>query len=185
LKYCSFLSVIAVFAFTLVIIVSTALNGSPTAEVIEPQGSGFGIIASIPNLFVAYVFHYNVFPLYMALEDRTNRNILKSVFIGISMAGIFYLIIGNFGYLAYGNGLDQSILSSLTKGEEAIRIISEVSLAVLVFNSYPLLFMEYKKNVVKLVQDIRGGNRPIAGLMKSSVNANEFDEAVGAEDDAP
>jgi len=157
LKYCSSLTVIAVIIFTIVLIVKTILHASPTVDLIYPQGTGFNLIVAIPNLFVAYVFQYNVFPLYMALENRSNRNLLKSCYFGITLACFLYLLFGNFGYMAFGNSINQSVLSSLSSSSGAILVISELSLACLVFNSYPLLFMEYKKNIMRLILDIRTG----------------------------
>jgi amino acid permease len=38
-----------------------------TVEVLEPESFGFSMLAAFPNLFVAFVFHYNVFPIYITL----------------------------------------------------------------------------------------------------------------------
>ena len=51
----------------------------------------------------------------------------------------------------------------MSSSSGAIAVISQICLALLVFNSYPLLFMEYKKNTVRLIQDMMSdesdGNR--------------------------
>jgi amino acid permease len=82
---------------------------------------------------------------------------LRAGGLGICIAGSLFLVIANFGYLAYGNDLKDSVLDNVSDGSGATSIIAKLALVVLVAMSFPLLFLEYKKNCNKLIVDMHKG----------------------------
>jgi amino acid permease len=112
------------------------------------------MLSAFPNMFVAYVFHFNVFPIYITLQNRENKTMVKSGGLGVAIACSLYLVVANFGYLAYGNELEDSVLANVASSSGAISYIAKIALTILVTCSYPLLFNEYKKNVIKFVTEI-------------------------------
>jgi amino acid permease len=113
------------------------------------------MLSTFPNLFVAFAFHFNVFPIYIALENRTLRSMSLASALGIGIAGSFFLVIGVFGYLAYGNDLKDSVLANVASSSGATSIVAQLCLAILVSMSYPLIFLEYRKNWEKLILKIQ------------------------------
>ena len=54
------------------------------------------------NIFMAYTFHFNWFPLYKSLEKPTNHRMMKSGWLGLFGCCLIYSIVAMAGAASYG-----------------------------------------------------------------------------------
>lgn len=167
LKKASFLGVvgITIFFFTFIFIfIYKCINGlipEITSEYLKPNGEITHIFASLPSVFLAFTFQFNVFPVYMSLRSKCKKDMLKSTVMGVGFCLIIYLITGIIGLLMYGLPINGSVLVLLDKDIEQFKDSDTVILVcVIIINiaflisstmSIPLMFFSLKKNFVNSV----------------------------------
>lgn len=71
--------------------------------------------------------------------------------LGILMSGILFLIVGNFGYVAFGDDIKESILDNIANASGASDFIAKLCIVITAIMSYPLLFLEYKNNMKNII----------------------------------
>jgi amino acid permease len=104
LRYASATGVVAITVFTIVLVIKLGeTGGKGGARVLYPNASAADMLSSFPDLFLAYTFHYNIFPIYNSLEDKTNRGMMKAGSLGLLISTIVFNTIGIVGYLMFGN----------------------------------------------------------------------------------
>jgi amino acid permease len=163
LKSVSFLGVagITIFFISLIIIlfykISQNLIPDFNSSCLWPSGEYLDIMGSLPTVFLAFTFQFNVFPIYFSLKNRTKQEMMKASTVAISFCFFIYSLTGFIGYYMYRNTLKDTILQALTidvqefKGKDSfmIVILVIVNIAFLFSStmSIPLMFFSLKNNL--------------------------------------
>ena len=74
--------------------------------------------------------------------------------LGIVMSGTLFIFVGNFGYLAYGDSIKESVLANIADASGASDYIAKLCIVITAIMSYPLLFLEYKNNMKNLIIEL-------------------------------
>ena len=71
--------------------------------------------------------------------------------LGVIMSGLLFLFVGNFGYLAYGDEIKESVLANVADDSGASDFIAKLCIVITAIMSYPLLYIEYKNNMKNII----------------------------------
>ena len=164
LKKASFLGVLGIttFFFTFIFIfIYKSINGlipEITSDYLKPNGETTEILSSLPTIFLAFTFQFNVFPIYLSLKSKKKSDMVRSSFLGVGFCLTIYLITGVIGLLMYGTNIKGSVLSLLEKDIEQYKETDNVILvSIIIINiaflisstmSIPLMFFSLKKNFI-------------------------------------
>lgn len=167
LKHISFLGVAAIIVFVLCLIIifiyKYYLGHIQVFDysMLFPDGGFINIITSLPSVFVAYTFQFNVFPIFFTLKSKTNYEMLKATIIGVGFCFIIYLSTGILGFLIYRNQLDDTILKAFAndilvyKDKDffllCLLILINISFLLSTSMSIPLLFFSLKRNFLNTI----------------------------------
>ena len=109
LKKVSYLGVIAVLAFTLLMAVlllyktiANELDSGVSWRFLFPDCTFPQAFHAIPTVFLAFLFQFNVFPIYYSLQHRGMKSMLRSTKIGVVLSLVIFLVVGIVGFLLYG-----------------------------------------------------------------------------------
>ena len=189
LKKVSYLGVIAVLLFAVLLAVlllyktiSNELDSNVSWKFLFPDCTFPEAFQAAPSVFLAFLFQFNVFPIYYSLQHRGSRAMFRATKIGIFFSLIIFLIIGIVGFLLYGfydnydddnyyevygktnnnTATYDTILDKLNddmilyKGYNLfvviIIIIICVSFIVTCLSSFPILFLSLRDNYVNSLE---------------------------------
>jgi amino acid permease len=148
LRYASATGVVAITVFTIVLVIKLGEKGAGAGpRVLYPNASAADMLSSFPDLFLAYTFHYNIFPIYASLEEKTNRGMMKAGSLGLLISTIVFNTIGIVGYLMFGNDVEGNIITNLANSSGPIIIIAKFAYTLSSVMSFPLLYLESRKNI--------------------------------------
>lgn len=209
LKSASFLGVmgITIFFICLNIIffykISQGKIEPLTSEMLWPNGKPLDIIGSLPTVFLAFTFQFNVFPIFFTLKNKTMPEMMKATLIAVCFCTIVYSTTGIMGYIMYRDELKDTILQALTmdvrkyKGKDNFLIVMLILINIgFLFSStmsIPLMFFSLKNNFVnsiifckkkffvKKVESINVDNR--TSIVSSSETFENIGELSNSEDD--
>ena len=112
----------------------------------------------IPTVFIAFLFQFNVFPIYYSLRHRNMEKMMKATKIGVGYSLLIFLIAGIIGFLLYGANIDDTIIDNLNDDMIKYRknnvfiiiliIIICVSFVITCLTSFPILFLSLRVNYV-------------------------------------
>ena len=109
LKKVSYLGVIAALLFAVLLAVlllyktiSNELDSNISWKFLFPDCTFPEAFQAAPTVFLAFLFQFNVFPIYYSLQHRGSRAMFRATKIGIFFSLIIFLIIGIVGFLLYG-----------------------------------------------------------------------------------
>jgi len=153
LRFASMAGVGAITIFTITLIIKVCIKAEATAKVLIPQGSGTQFMVSFPDLFIAYAFHYNVFPIYDSLKEKNNRSMMKASILGTTMSCGVFLVVGFIGYIIYGNEIEGTIIGNLSDSTDAITMVAKVAYTISSTMSFPLLYLGARNNIEYLIVD--------------------------------
>ena len=113
---------------------------------------------AIPTVFLAFLFQFNVFPIYLSLKHRNRKSMLKATKFGVGYSLIIFLIVGIIGFLLYGLSMEDTILNNFSDDMIKYRNISTVikiliiiiciSFVITCLTSFPILFLSLKENYI-------------------------------------
>lgn len=167
LKKASFLGVLGIttffitFIFMFIYKLSKGLIPEVTSDYFKPNGEATEILASLPTVFLAFTFQFNVFPIYLSLKSKNKVDMVKSSMLGVGFCLVIYLITGIVGLIMYGIDIKGSVLTLLEKDIEKYKDTDNVILvSVIIINiafllsstmSIPLMFFSLKKNFINSI----------------------------------
>ena len=189
LKKVSYLGVIAALLFAVLLAVlllyktiANELDSNISWKFLFPDCTFPEAFQAAPTVFLAFLFQFNVFPIYYSLQHRGSRAMFRATKIGIFFSLIIFLIIGIVGFLLYGfydnydddnyyevygkknndTATYDTILDKLNddmilyKGYNLfvviIIIIICVSFIITCISSFPILFLSLRANYVNSLE---------------------------------
>ena len=165
LKFASILTILSVFIFTLLTVYNffnkfynSKLPLLNIREVLFPAYLKINLLnslSSFSSIFIAFTFHFNFFPIYNSLDNKTDKKMIKTCIVSLSFVAIIYLIIGILGYLSYGNNININFLESFNINELGFcyYLLYFFYLFVPLF-SIPLCFYEARNNFLSFFYEM-------------------------------
>ena len=164
LKKVAYLGVIFVFIFTISLSVllfyksaSNKLDQDITWEYFLPDTTFKDAFHVMPTVFIAFLFQFNVFPIYYSMKKRNMNTMMKATKIGVGYSLVMFLIVGIMGFLLYGDAIKDTILDNfsddmLHRNNNAIIvaliIIICFSFVITCLTSFPVLFFSLRVNYI-------------------------------------
>ncbi len=164
LKKVAYLGVIAVLIFCIALAVllfyksaSNKLDQDITWDYLIPECSFKEAFDSISTVFIAFLFQFNVFPIYYSMRNRGMDNMMKATKIGVIYSLIIFLIVGIIGFLIYGDAIKDTILDNMSDDMLSnnsnflitlLIIIISFSFIITCLSSFPILFLSLRVNYV-------------------------------------
>ena len=165
LKKVSYLGVIAVLIFIIALAsllfyknASNKLDSDIGLDFFLPNCSFDEAFHGIPTVFLAFLFQFNVFPIYYSMRHRNMEKMMKATKIGVGYSLIIFLIAGIIGFLLYGFNIEDTIIDNLSDDMIKYRksnffiviviIIICVSFVITCLTSFPILFLSLRDNYV-------------------------------------
>jgi amino acid permease len=62
-----------------------------------------GFLSTFPFIIFAYMYQVNIPMIYVELEKRNSKQMAKVISSGSSVAVLFYILVGVFGYACFAN----------------------------------------------------------------------------------
>ena len=165
LKKVAYLGVCAVFIFTVSLTVLLAykslrnyLDNDIGWDYFLPNCTFSEAFHAVPTVFLAFLFQFNVFPIYLSLKHRNMQSMMKATKLGVGYSLIFFLLVGIIGFLLYGFNMEDTILNSFNEDMIKYRNISTfikiliiiicISFVTTCLTSFPILFLSLKENFI-------------------------------------
>lgn len=159
LKYVSAFALSFVFFLTFMVTyfysVAPSSTRPPEIRLIHVDSQFF---LYLPIFVFAFTCHQNVslkvnnakiFSIHNEIKDNSFRNMKKIIGVSISISAIVYLIIGNIGYLTFGNLINSNIISMYPTS--IIVTCGQLAIAMLVLFSYPLQCHPCRNSIHKII----------------------------------
>ena len=168
LKKISFLGIFAVLIFVLALTVlliykslSNKLDSEISWDFLFPDCNAKQAFHIIPTVFVAFLFQFNVFPIYYSMKHRGMPSMMKATKIGVVYSLIIFLCAGIIGFLIYGFKIIDTILDNLSTDMVQYRksnffiiiliIIICISFVITCLTSFPTLFLSLRVNYINAI----------------------------------
>lgn len=165
LKKVAYLGVISVLVFTLTFAIllfyrsaTNKLEKTIDWDYLFPNCTFDEAFHAIPTVFVAFLFQFNVFPIYYSMRHRNMDSMMKATKIGVGYSCIIFLLVGIIGFLLYGFGTDDTVLDNLNDDMAYYRndnyfiiiliIIICISFVITCLTSFPILFLSLRVNYI-------------------------------------
>ena len=163
LKKVAYLGVLAVLLFSLslsVLLIYKSgynyLDHEITWKYLLPNCTFSEAFHVIPTVFLAFLFQFNVFPIYLSLKHRNIDSMMKATKYGVIYSLIIFLIVGIVGFLIYGLNMEETILNSLSDDMlrygkistfiKVLIIIICITFVTTCLTSFPILFLSLREN---------------------------------------
>ena len=134
------------------------LDSNISWKFLKPNCSFSEAFNAIPSVFLAFLFQFNVFPIYLSLKEKNLDSMMKATKIGVGYSLFIFLIVGIIGFLLYGLNMNETLLECLSQDMTKFRnisgfikfliIIISVSFATTCLTSFPILFLSLRENFI-------------------------------------
>ena len=165
LKKVAYLGIFAVLIFSIFLTIllfyksgKNYLNSNINWKFFFPNCTLTEAFKAIPTVFLAFLFQFNVFPIYLSLKNRNMKSIMKATKYGVGFTLFIFLIIGIIGFLLYGLSMEETILNSFSDDMIRFKDISRfikiliiiicISFVTTCLTSFPILFLSLRENYI-------------------------------------
>ena len=168
LKKVAFMGVSAVLLFSLGLTllflhkaIHHYLDSNISWKFLKPNCSFSEAFKMIPSVFLAFLFQFNVFPIYSSLKEKNLDSMMKASKIGVEYSLFIFLVVGIVGFLLYGLNMNETLLNSLSEDMTTFRnissfikfliIIISISFVTTCLTSFPILFLSLRENFINSI----------------------------------
>ena len=156
-------SVVLIFSFGLTLLfihkgIHHYLDSNISWIFLKPNCSFSEAFHVIPSVFLAFLFQFNVFPIYLSLKEKNLETMMKATKIGVGYSLFIFLIVGIVGFLLYGLNMNDTLLNNFSDDMTKFRdisgfikfliIIISVSFVTTCLTSFPILYLSLRENFV-------------------------------------
>jgi amino acid permease len=134
------------------------LDSNISWKFLKPNCSFSEAFHVIPSVFLAFLFQFNVFPIYLSLKEKNLETMMKATKIGVGYSLFIFLIVGIVGFLLYGLNMNDTLLNNFSDDMTKFRdisgfikfliIIISVSFVTTCLTSFPILYLSLRENFV-------------------------------------
>lgn len=133
LRYASAIGVSCMFYFVIVVIVHSCMNGfedgKPKHDIKMFKG-GNGAVVGFSLFIFSYLCQTNCFEVYTELNKPSPARITMHTAISMAFCCTLYILAGIFGYLEFGEGMDESILLKYNIRSDVMVAIAYVGVGI-------------------------------------------------------
>jgi sodium-coupled neutral amino acid transporter 11 len=109
-----------------------------TRDEVPLANLSWSLFSGLPLIAFAYTFHGSLFASWGAMKDPSPRSMTISVFCGVLLCMVMYIIVGLFGFLNFLQDTDKNILLNYGEHDILLRIAQGLYSFVICF-AYPML----------------------------------------------
>ena len=162
MRIASYVNITAISTFCVcciaVFFVKLAKHDLPDMEWV-PSGKVFVFkkaLGCFTNIFMAYTFHFNWFPLYKSLEKPTNHRMMKAGWLGLFGCCLIYSLVAMAGVAAYGDEVKVNFIESVNNESigNGLYLVMTISYTVCCGCSLPFIYFELRNYLLSLYHDI-------------------------------
>ena len=164
-KHVAFLGITSVSIFTVSLVTlfcfkkyNNLIDNKITKDYWFPNCTLLEAFQSMPTVFLAFTFQFNVFPIYFSLQNRNLFTMISATKLGVSFCLFIFLVTGLFGFLLFGFDMNNTILQELfddmVKYKEIslfikyLIILTSISFIISCLTSFPVMFFSLKENLL-------------------------------------
>jgi amino acid permease len=168
LKKIAYLGILSISIFTIFISVLffykgfyNLIDSNLNKEFFFPNCNLMDAFQSMPTVFLAFTFQFNVFPIYFSLKNRNRNEMIKATKIGVEFCFLIYLIIGIVGFSMYGLRMNNTILKELNNDMikyknidsfiKFLIIFINISFIISTLTCFPINFLSLKENFLNSI----------------------------------
>lgn len=162
-------AVIILFLSLIIILIYKINNGeiqSFESRILYPSESKYNLLKIFGGFFNSFVFQTNFFPMYLPLQPRNTKNMMKSCVSGLLIASIIYSLFGLIGFTIYRYDINASLIKSFDKDLiqykskskfiVGVIIISEIAFLINICISEIICFFVAKENTIGFIKLLFG-----------------------------
>ena len=114
----------------------------------------FKLVTALNIVTVAYAFQTSLFPTYNSLgENRSNRNAMKTVIIGLIMTFSIYVSLGILSIYIFGSELHASVLQNVNEEDNIFSLIIRIAFLIVLACHIPYVFFPTKESLLIMVDE--------------------------------
>ena len=168
LKKIAYLGILSISIFTISIFILffykgyyNLIDSNLNKKFFFPNCNMMDAFQSMPTVFLAFTFQFNVFPIYFSLKNRNRNEMIKATRIGVEFCFLIFLIIGIVGFSMYGLRMDNTILKELNNDMIKYRnkdsfikfliIFINISFIISTLTCFPINFLSLKENFINSI----------------------------------
>jgi amino acid permease len=168
LKKIAYLGIISVSLFTISIFVLFCYKGifklfdsNVNSKFFFPNCNLMEAFQSMPTVFLAFTFQFNVFPIYFSLKKKNRKNMIEATKIGVEFCLFIFIIVGIIGFTMYGLRMDNTILKELNddmvkyKNTDSfikfLIIFINIAFIISTLTCFPVSFFSLKENFLNSI----------------------------------
>lgn len=106
----------------------------------------------VPTICFGYQCHVSVIPIYSCMKERTLKNFTIAVTTAIIICVASYTIVATYGYLTFGNKVNEDILMSYEGG--GLVYAGMYAMALKIITTYPILLFCGREGIKSVVTDL-------------------------------
>ena len=119
----------------------------------------FKLVTAVNITTVAYAFQTSLFPTYNSLgENRSTKNALKTVTIGLLMTFSIYVSLGILSIYIFGTELHASVLQNVNQEDNLYSLIIRLAFLVVLACHIPYVFFPTKESMLIMVDEWQRGS---------------------------
>ena len=137
LTYPSTFAVIAIIYVVILIPIKYAKTNVENVHIKTKPDHWMDIFTVLPVICFGYQCHVNAVPIYACLKKKTLGEFTKSIIVSIVIVFSAYTISATFGYLTFGDKINDDLLKSYDAKDPAV-LIAIIMYLLKTYTSYPL-----------------------------------------------
>jgi len=140
----------------------------------KPVIFGSNIFTTFSMLLNAFSCHLNAVPIYASMRDRSPQNGIRAALWALFITTTVYTIVGVFGYLHFGDNVEQNILDSFWDTDEKSWFlrIANISIALTLVFHLPLAVWPWRSATVSLIRLARTSG--VEGVIETQPTNREW-----------
>ena len=137
LTYPSTLAVIAIIYVVFLIPVKYINSNKENVHIKTRPDHWMDVFTVLPVICFGYQCHANAVPIYACLKDKSLNKFIKCIIISIAIVFTTYTITATFGYLTFGDKINDDLLKSYDSKDASV-LIAVIMFLLKTYTSYPL-----------------------------------------------
>ena len=113
------------------------------------------VIDSICIIVTSYGFLINFFPIYQALENKSNAKVIKATVIAQAFCAFVYIVFSFLAVSIYQDRVEPSIFQNLQKEDTLDSILIRVIFLLIFLGNIPFVFLSGKEALLMMIEELQ------------------------------
>lgn len=132
---------------------------TPSPEYWRPTNNAGEIASSFSVLFVGFGYQTNIFPIFSALKEKTNKNLMNVCLLGIMLVFVTYVAVAFLSIYMFGTDVKSSVLSNIGSTYYDGKLFWEAQVVQWSFNlllicHIPFIFFFGKEGLLIIIDEL-------------------------------